>query len=36
MGENVRKRGRTFLTVVVFLICGWQGANTVLADAGQE
>ena len=36
MGENVRKRGRTFLTVLAFLICVWPGANTVLADAGQE
>ena len=36
MGENVRNRGRTFLTVLVLLIFVWPGANTVLADAGQE
>ena len=36
MGENVRNRGRTFQTVLVFLFFVWPGANTVLADAGQE
>ena len=33
----MRKRGRTFLTVVGFLICLWPGAtNDALADSAQE
>ena len=33
----MRKRGRTFLTVVGFLICLWPAASrTALADTGQE
>lgn len=35
MGEIVRKRGRTFLTVVGFLICLWPGVDAALADSGQ-
>ena len=33
----MRKRGRTFLTVLGFLICLWPAAtNTAVADSGQE
>ena len=32
----MRKRGRTFLTVVGLLICLWPGLNTIRADSGQD